>query len=106
MSTKKVVEHIPTSFSISATSLFKCIKIKKKICESLRGHAIEILNIDNRKKVPLTNKEYISCHNEQFHYICIERFEYKYADGKNIVKLEIMIIKQEKTGMLDTEYAI
>ena len=75
-------------------------------CESLREHAVEILNFDKRKKLPFTNKEYISCHNEQFCYICIERFEDKYVDGKNIVKLEIIIIKQENTGMLHTEYAI
>ena len=107
MSAKKVVEHIQSSFSISTTSLFKCIRIKKKsFCESLREHEIEILNFDKRKKVPLTNKEYITCRNEKFCYICIETFEDKFADGKNIVKLEIIIIKQEKTGMLLTEYAI
>ena len=54
VSTTKVSEHIPSGFSMSTISLFKSIENKHdvyrgtdcmiKFCESLREHAIEIIN--------------------------------------------------------------
>ena len=51
-STTKVVEHIPSGFSMSTTSLFKSIQNKhdvykgkycmRKVCKSLREHTTEI----------------------------------------------------------------
>ena len=56
-STTKVSEHIPSGFSMSTISLFKDIEKKydvyrgkdcmKKFCESLREHAMKIVNIKN-----------------------------------------------------------
>ena len=53
--TLKVSEHIPPGFSISTISSFRSIESKhdiyrgkdflKKFCESLREHAIKIINI-------------------------------------------------------------
>ena len=62
-STTKLIEHIPSSFSISAILSFKRIKNKhavyrgkdymKKYCKSLREHAMEIIN----RKIKLLTKE-------------------------------------------------
>ena len=56
-SSTKVSEHIPSGFSMSTISLFKDIEKKhdvyrgkdcmKKFCESLREHAMKIVNIKN-----------------------------------------------------------
>ena len=58
-STSKVGEHIPSRFSMSAISSFKNIEIQhdlyrgkdgiKKLCESLREHAIKIINFKIKK---------------------------------------------------------
>ena len=57
--TTKVSEHIPSGFSMSTISLFKSIenmhylyRVKdcmKKFCESLRDHAMKIINFKNNK---------------------------------------------------------
>ena len=57
--TTKVSEHIPSAFSMSTISLFKSIenmhylyRVKdcmKKFCESLRDHAMKIINFKNNK---------------------------------------------------------
>ena len=64
-STTKVREHIPSGFSMSTISLFRSIENKhdvqrdedcmKKFCESLREHAIKIINFKS-KKTKIINK--------------------------------------------------
>ena len=65
-STTKVSKHIPSAFSMSAISSFKIILNKhdvyrgkdcmKKFCESLREHAMKIINF-KKKKRKLSKKE-------------------------------------------------
>ena len=62
----KVSEHIPSNFSMSTISSFKSVENKhkvyrgeyymKKFCESLREHAMEIINF-KKKKMKLLTKE-------------------------------------------------
>ena len=56
-STTKVSEHIPSGFSISTISLLKSMENKdvyrckdcmKKFCESLREHAMKIINFEKK----------------------------------------------------------
>ena len=64
--TTKVGEHIPSGFSMSKISSFKSIENKhdvywgkdcmKKFCESLREHAMKIINF-KQKKMKLLTKE-------------------------------------------------
>ena len=65
-STTKVSEHIPSGFSMSKISSFRsienkqddCIEVKiawKSLCESLREHAIKIVNFE-KKKNEIINK--------------------------------------------------
>ena len=63
-STTKVIKHVPSGFSMSTISSFKNIENKhdvyrgkdcmKKFCESLREHAMKI--IDFKKKNEVINK--------------------------------------------------
>ena len=66
-STTKVGEHIPPGLSMSIISSFTNIEKKhdvcrskdcmKKFCESLREHAMEIINFKKKKMNLLTNKQ-------------------------------------------------
>ena len=59
-SATKVREHIPSGFSMSTVSSFKSIENRhdvyrrkdciKKCCESLREHAMKIINFKKKKK--------------------------------------------------------
>ena len=63
----KVREHIPSSFSMSAISLFRSIENKhdvnrdkdcmKRFCEFLREHAMKIINFKKKKKELLTKEQ-------------------------------------------------
>ena len=65
MSTRKVSKHIPSDFSMSAISSFRSIENKhdvyrgkdcmKKFCESLKEHAMKIIN-SKKKKNEIINK--------------------------------------------------
>ena len=58
-STTKVIEHIPSDFSMSTISWFRSIENKhdvyrgkdclKKFCEFLREHTMEIINFKKKK---------------------------------------------------------
>ena len=56
----KVGEHVSSGFSMSTTSSFKSIENKhgkdcmKNFCESLRDHAMKIINFKKKKKMLLT----------------------------------------------------
>ena len=64
----KLREHIPSGFSTSTISSLKTIENKldvnrdidcvKKFCESLRQHAMKIINFKKIKMKPLTKKQY------------------------------------------------
>ena len=64
LSTTKVCEHIPPSFSMSAISSFKYIENKrdkskdcmKNFCEFLREHVMKINNFKTKKMKSLTNE--------------------------------------------------
>ena len=65
LSTTKTIEHIPSDFSMSTISSFKSIENKhdiyrgkhcmKKFCESLREHAMKIINF-KKKENEVINK--------------------------------------------------
>ena len=65
-STAKISEHILSDFSVSTISSFKSIEnkhdvyrgkdCKKAFCESLKEHAMEIINF-KKKKIKLSTKE-------------------------------------------------
>ena len=69
---------------------------KKKVCKSLREHAIKAINFKKKKMKLLTNKQYKSYENATACYICSEKFE-----DKNIVKLEIIVIIQVNTAHIE-----
>ena len=60
----------------------------KKFYKSLREHAMQIINFETKKFVPLTNEKYelyikqINC------YICKNKFEHKYTDNKDNCKVK------------------
>ena len=115
-STTKVGEHTPSGFSISKISSFKSIENKhdvykgkdcmKKFCESLREHAMEIINFTKKKMKSLTNEQQKSYQNVKICYICKERFEDKRAKDKSIVKLGTIVIMQGNIETLCTAYVI
>ena len=49
----------------------------KKFCESLREHAIKIINFIKKKRRLLTNRQQELYDNSQICYICEENFEDK-----------------------------
>ena len=66
-STKKVSEHIPSGFSMSALSSFRSIENKhdacrgkdcmERFCEFLREYAIKIINFKKKKMKALTKEQ-------------------------------------------------
>ena len=106
-STAKLSEHIPSGFSMSTISSFRSIENKhdvyrgkdcmKKFCESLREHAMKIINFRNKKN-EVVNKE----KNSRNHMTMQKSVIFVYKNLKiniwkitNIVKLEIIVIIQE-----------
>ena len=67
LSTTKVSEYISSGFSMSTISSFRDIENKchlyggkecmKKFCESLREHAMKIINFEKKKMKLLTNEQ-------------------------------------------------
>ena len=77
----------------------------KKFCESLKKHAMKIINFQKRMKL-LTKEQQESHKNPKICYICKEKFENKYLKDKKILKLEIIVIIQGNTEMPRIAYAI
>ena len=46
-----VGKHFPCGYSMSTNWTFDC---RKKFCESLRDHAMKIINFEKKKMMPLT----------------------------------------------------
>ena len=82
---------------MSTISSFKSIENKhdvcrgkdcmKKFCESLREHAMRIINIKKEKMKSLTKAQQNSYQNSKICYICEEKFEDKHATNKKYCKV-------------------
>ena len=80
LSTTKVGKDIPSGFLMSTISSFKSIENKhdvwrgkvclKKFCESLREHAMKIINFEKKKMKLLTKLQQESYENAKICYIC------------------------------------
>ena len=57
----------------------------KNFCESLREHALKIINFKKMKL--LTKEQQESCENAKICYICRRNFENKYLKDKNYCKV-------------------
>ena len=95
-STTKVGKHIPSAFSMSAITSFKSIENKhdiykskdfiKKVCETLREHAMKIINFKKKKMKLLTKQLQKSYQNAK---ICLiwEKNKHEHAEGKKYRKV-------------------
>ena len=59
----------------------------KKVCESLKEHAIKIIDLKTKKMKLLTEQQHESCENAKICFICKEKFENKYVKIKNYQKV-------------------
>ena len=58
----------------------------KKFCESLREHAMKIINLKKKKLKLFTNEQQKSYQNSKICYICQQKFEDKHAKSKKYWK--------------------
>ena len=96
-SATKVSEHIPSGFLMSTISSFKNIEHKhdvhrgedsmKKFYESLREHAMKIINFKKKKMKLLTKEQQESYENTKICLICKEKFENKLLKDKKYRKV-------------------
>ena len=96
-STTNVSKHIPSGFSMSTISSFRSIENKhdvyrgkdlmEKFCESLREHAMKIINFKKKKMKLLTKKQNESNESTKICYICKGKFENKYLKDKKYYKV-------------------
>ena len=97
LSTTKVSEHIPSGFSISSISLFRSTEnkhhvyrgkdSKKMFCQSLREHAIKVINFEKKQMKLLTKEQQKSCEDVNICYISKDKFENKYLEDKKYCKV-------------------
>ena len=79
----------------------------KKFYESLKGHAIKIINFKKKKMTPLTKKYLNLCATQKkIVTFANKKFEDKYGDNKKYRKVWIIVIIQINTDMLHVAYAI
>ena len=91
-SATKIGEHIPSGFSVSTILSFKSTENKhdvsrgedcmRRFCESLREHAMKIINSKNKKIKLLTKEQQKSHENSKICYICKEKFKNRYVKDK------------------------
>ena len=91
-STSKLIEHIPSGFSMSTISSFKNIENKhnvyrgkdcmKMFYESLREHAKKIIDLKKKKMKLLTKVRQESYENAKIRYMCKRKVESKYVKDK------------------------
>ena len=82
---------------MSTISLFKSIEnthevyrgkeYMKTFCESVREHALEIINLIKKNMMLVKKKHPESDENANIDYICKEKFENKYVEEKNSRKV-------------------
>ena len=65
----------------------------KKFCESLREHALNKINFEKKKIIPLTNEQLELNEKIKIYYICNKSFNMNTLMIKTIVKLTIFIIQ-------------
>ena len=63
------------------------IEVKKKFYESLRKHAMKIINFIKKKRNLLTKEKQESHENPKICYICKEKIENKYLNYKKYLKV-------------------
>ena len=95
--TTNVSKHIPSGVSMPTISSFRSIENKpeiyrgkdcmKKFCESLREHAMKIINFKKKKIKLLIQKQQESYDNAKICYICKVKFETKYLKDKEYRKV-------------------
>ena len=95
----EVSQHIPTRFSVSAISSFRSIENKHDV---YRGKE----ELIKQKMKLLTKEQQKSYKNAKVCYVCEEKSENKYVKYKNIVQLEMIVIKQRDVEVLPIAYAI
>ena len=59
----------------------------KMFCESLRDHAMKIINFQKKIMKLLTKEQQESYENANICYICKEKFENKYSEDKKYCKV-------------------
>ena len=59
----------------------------KKLCESLRDHAVKLINSKKLKIVLLTKEQQESYENVKICYICKEKLENEYVKDKKYCKV-------------------
>ena len=67
--------------------MYTDIKIAGKFCESLREHAIKIINFKKEKMKLLTKEQQKSNENRKIFYICKQKFKNKYLKDKKYLKV-------------------
>ena len=115
-STTKVSEHIPSGFSMSKISSFRstenkqddCIEVKiawKSLCESLREHAIKIVNFE-KKKNEIINKRPARIKWKCKNLLYLWRKTCKYLKDKKYHRVEIIVIIPGNIEKLNIAYVI
>ena len=115
-STTKVSEHIPSGFSMSKISSFRsienkqddCIEVKiawKSLCESLREHAIKIVNFE-KKKNEIINKRPARIKWKCKNLLYLWRKTCKYLKDKKYHRVEIIVIIPGNIEKLHIAYVI
>ena len=72
----------------------------KRLFQSLKEHAMKIINFKKKKMKLITKEQQESNENAKICYICKEKLKNKWVKDKKIVKLEIIVIMQGKTEVL------
>ena len=78
----------------------------KKFCESLREHAMEIINFERKKMKLLTKEQQESYKNAKISYVYQENLKIIMWKITNIVKLGIIVIIQGNIEVLHIAYAM
>ena len=67
--------------------VYKSKDYMKTFCESVREHALEIINLIKKNMMLVKKKHPESDENANIDYICKEKFENKYVEEKNSRKV-------------------
>ena len=88
----KIGKRVPFGYSISTIwtfdgtgnkhNIYKGEDCMKTFCESLRDHAMKIINLKNKKMMVLANEEQESRLKSKICYICKRKFIEKFAGDK------------------------
>ena len=66
----------------------------ERFCKDLKKHTVKIMNYDEKKMVPLTQKQNKSYKEQKVCYVCKKGFSTD-DDNKNIIMSEIIVIIRE-----------